>query len=112
MLDAVGLDLGCDAGRVEMLSAAERQQLLYGWNETATAYPAEKCVHELFEEQVARTPAAVAVVFEGEELSYAQLNARANRLAHYLRELGVKPDERVAICAERSLEMIIALVAV
>ncbi len=95
-----------------MLPQAERQQLLYEWNDTRTAFPADKCVHELFEEQVARTPDAVAVVFEGEELNYAQLNARANRLAHYLRELGVRPDERVAICAERSFEMIIALLAV
>jgi amino acid adenylation domain-containing protein len=69
-------------------------------------------VHQLFEEQVARTPNAVAVVFEGEELSYVQLNARANQLAHYLRELGVRPDDRVAICVERSFEMIIALLAV
>ena len=82
------------------------------WNDTGTAFPTDKCVHELFEEQVARTPDAVAVVFEGEELNYAQLNARANRLAHYLRELGVKPDERVAICLERSFDMIIALLAV
>ena len=100
------------SGRVEMLSATERHQLLYDWNDTATAFPADKCVHELFEEQVARTPDAVAVVFEDEELSYAQLNARANRLAHYLRELGVKPDERVAICLERGFEMIVALLGV
>jgi amino acid adenylation domain-containing protein len=112
MLEAVVREPGCAVGRVEMLSATERHQLLYEWNDTATAFPADKCVHELFEEQVARTPDAVAVIFEGEELNYAQLNARANRLAHYLRELGVKPDERVAICLERGFEMIVALLAV
>ena len=112
MLDAVVREPGCAVGRVEMLSATERHQLLYDWNDTGTAFPADKCVHQLFEEQVARTPDAVAVVFEDEELSYAQLNARANRLAHYLRELGVKPDERVAICLERGFEMIVALLGV
>src|SRR5438270_660044 len=112
MLDAVVRDPGCAAGRVEMLSAAERQQLLYGWNDTATEFPQDKCLHQLFEEQVARTPNAVAVMFEKEELSYAQLNARANQLAHYLRELGVKPDSRVAICVERGLEMVVGLLAV
>jgi amino acid adenylation domain-containing protein len=112
MLDAVVRDADCAAARVEMLSAAERHQLLYEWNDTATEFPADKCVHQLFEEQVARTPNAVAVVFEGEELSYVQLNARANQLAHYLRELGVRPDDRVAICVERSFEMIIALLGV
>ena len=112
MLDAVVRDPGCAAGRVEMLSATERHQLLYGWNDTGTAFPRDKCVQELFEEQVARTPDAIAVVFEGEELSYARLNARANRLAHYLRDLGVRPDDRVAICAERSLEMVVALLAI
>ena len=112
MLDAVVKEPGCAVGRVEMLSAMERHQVLYDWNDTATAFPADKCVHELFEEQVARTPNAVAVVLEGEELSYAQLNARANRLAHYLRELGVKPDARVAVCLERGFEMIVALLGV
>ena len=75
-------------------------------------YPSGKCVHQLFEEQVAKSPDAVAVVFEDDSLSYAELNRRANQLAHYLRGLGVKPDDRVAICAERSLEMVVALLAV
>ena len=70
------------------------------------------CVHELFEEQVEKTPDAVAVVFEEATLSYGELNRRANQLAHYLRELGVGPDERVAICAERSLEMMVGLLGV
>ena len=90
----------------------ERQQVVYEWNDTEREYPRDKCVHELFEEQVRRSPKATAVVFEEEELSYGELNARANRLAHYLRELGVKPDERVAICVERGFEMIVGLLAI
>jgi non-ribosomal peptide synthetase component F len=69
-------------------------------------------VHELFEEQAAKMPTAVAVVYEDQELSYGELNRRANQLAHYLRELGVRPDDRVALCVERSLEMIVGLLAV
>ena len=69
------------------------------------------CIHELFEAQVERTPDAVAVVYEDRALSYGELNARANRLAHHLRELGVGPDDRVAICVERSIEMVVGLLA-
>ena len=112
MLDAVVREPGCAAGRVEMLSATERQQLLYDWNDTGTAFPANKCVHELFEEQVARTPDAVALVFEGEELNYSQLNARANRLAHYLTKLGVRPDDCVVILFERSVDTVVAEIAI
>ena len=90
--------------------SVERRQALYEWNATDAEYPREKCVHELFEEQVEKTPDAVAVVFENDFLSYAELNRRANRLAHYLRGLGVGPDARVAICVERSLEMVIGAV--
>ena len=98
--------------RLEVLPAAERHRLLYEWNATKAEYPGDRCVHELFEAQVEKSPDAVAVVFEDEELSYADLNRRANRLAHYLRQLGVKPDDRVAICVERGFEMIVALLAV
>ena len=87
--------------RLPLLPEAERRQVLYEWNETRAEYPRDKLVHELFEEQVEKTPDSVAVVYEDEMLSYGELNRRANRLAHYLRELGVGPDERVAICAER-----------
>src|SRR5207344_1630099 len=90
-----------------MLGDAERQQILHQWNATRTEYPRHRFVHELFEQQVKKTPEAVAVAQEGRELSYRELNARANQLAHYLRTLGVKPDARVAICAERSLEMVV-----
>ncbi|TBW45975.1 amino acid adenylation domain-containing protein, partial [Marinobacter halodurans] len=76
------------------------------------SYPSEQCIHELFEAQVQRSPEAVALVHGDETLSYGALNARANRLAHYLRELGVGPDDRVAICAERSLAMVVGLLGV
>ena len=101
-----------EAGRIdrlELMEEAERRQLLEEWNATAAEYPREKCVHELFEEQVERSPESVAVAYEGGQLSYGELNARANRLARHLRELGVGPDVRVAICMERSLEMVVGL---
>src|SRR6202034_2625084 len=81
------------------------------WNRTEVETP-RRCVHELFEEQVERTPEAVALDYEGQQLTYAELNRRANGLAHYLVRLGVKADDRVAICAERSLEMIVGLLGI
>ena len=105
-----------DAQTMDHLRHAQRGGAATGVVSSGTRrkpeYPREKCVHELFEEQVRRSPEATAVVFEEEELSYGELNARANRLAHYLRELGVKPDERVAICVERGFEMIVGLLAI
>jgi non-ribosomal peptide synthetase component F len=80
------------------IDAAERHRVLVEWNATETEFPQDKCVHELIEAQVARTPDAIAVVCEGQRLKYAELNARSNRLAHHLRMLGVWPDARVAIC--------------
>ena len=94
-----------------VLTAVELAQLIE-WNATGTPYKAERCLHELFEEQVERTPLAVAVVYEQEQLSYQELNRRSNQLAHYLRELGVGPETPVGICLERSLDMVIALLAV
>jgi len=96
---------------LEVLPPSERQRVLYEWNDTKTHYPSHQCIHQMFEQQVRRTPDVTAVVFEEEDLSYAELNRRSNRLAHYLRELGVKPDARVAICVERGFEMIVALLA-
>ncbi len=82
------------------------------WNQTATAYEAERCVHALFAEQAAKTPENVAVVFADAKLSYRELNARANKLAHHLRALGVGPEVQVAICLERSLNELIAVLGV
>ena len=95
-----------------MLSDAERQQILYEWNRTQAEYPKDVCIHELFEAQVNRTPEATAVVFGDERVSYGELNRRANRWAHYLREKGVRPEKRVGICTERGVEMVVALLAV
>src|SRR5262249_8046365 len=98
--------------QLPMLPSSEQEQALYGWNRTATEYAKDRCIHELVEEQVERTPQAAALVHEGGLLSYGELNQQANRLAHYLRGVGVKPDERVALCVERGNEMMVALLAV
>ena len=97
---------------LEVLPGEEREQLLYEWNDTAEEYPREKCIQELFEEQVERSPEAIAVEYEEQQLSYEELNRRANQLGHYLRTLGVGADTRVAICMERGLEMIIGLLGI
>jgi amino acid adenylation domain-containing protein len=97
---------------LQTLPDAERAQVIEGWNATAAEYPAQRCVHELFEMQAERTPDAVAVVHEHSALSYAELNRRANRLAHHLRERGVGPDVRVALCLERGLDMVVGVLAV
>ncbi|HEV2736905.1 MAG TPA: AMP-binding protein, partial [Longimicrobiaceae bacterium] len=97
---------------VEVLPESERRKVVEEWNRTAAAYPSGACVHELFEAQAERTPDAPAVVHEGQALSYAQLNARANRLAHHLREWGVGPDARVGLCVERGPEMVVGLLGV
>jgi amino acid adenylation domain-containing protein len=97
---------------LEVLPRAERHQLLYAWNDTRAEFPSQQCIHQLFEEQARTSPDATAVVYEEASLTYAELNRRANRLAHYLRGLGVKPDARVAICVERGLAMVVALLAV
>ncbi|MGV0104585.1 Non-ribosomal peptide synthetase [Nostoc sp. DSM 114160] len=98
--------------QLPLLTAVEQQQLLVDWNNTSVDYPEDKCIHQLFEEQVQRTPDAVAVVFENQQLTYQQLNCRANQLAHYLHSLGVKPDTLVGICVERSLDMAIGLLGI
>ncbi len=95
-----------------LLSEAERHRLLFEWNDTATEYPRDRCVHELFEEQVERTPDAVAVMFEEQQLTYRELNRRANQLAHHLRALDVGPEVLVGICVERSLEMVVGLLGI
>jgi amino acid adenylation domain-containing protein len=95
-----------------LLTSTERYQLLEEWNNTQTEYSQHKCIHQLFQDQVELTPDAVAVVFEDQKLTYWELNARANQLAHYLQSLGVGPEVLVAICVERSLEMVVGLLAI
>ncbi|HKQ04618.1 MAG TPA: AMP-binding protein [Blastocatellia bacterium] len=98
--------------RLPMLPEGERQQVVEEWNATEADYPKDLCLHELFEQQVEQTPEAVAVICHDARLSYRELNRRANQLAHYLRRLGVGPDARVAICADRGLQMLVAVLAV
>src|SRR5262249_24478189 len=97
---------------IPMLAEVERRQLLTAWNQTRVEYGAGKCAHELFEEIVARAPEAIAVFYGEQELSYAELNRRANQLANHLRKLGVGPGRQAALCVERSLEMVIGILAV
>jgi amino acid adenylation domain-containing protein len=94
-----------------LLSSAEHQ-VLTEWNQTDRAYERSACLHELFEEQVKSTPEAVALIFEDESLTYRELNARANRLAHYLREIGVGPDVLAGVLLERSMEMVVSLLGI
>ncbi|ANW59333.1 non-ribosomal peptide synthetase [Burkholderia pseudomallei] len=98
--------------RLPLLDEAERKQVVYAWNATERDYPIEQCIHQLFEAQVDRKPEAIALTFDGRRLSYAELNARANRLAHYLQARGVGPDRLVALCAERGIEMVVGLLAI
>ncbi|MGN6092485.1 MAG: non-ribosomal peptide synthetase, partial [Luteibacter jiangsuensis] len=98
--------------QLPLLSAAERDQVVEAWNATAAPYPEAMCVHELVEAQAAQTPDAVAVVYEDQQLPYGELNARANQLAHHLRALGVGPETRVALCLERSLELVVGILGV
>ncbi|MEH2088565.1 MAG: amino acid adenylation domain-containing protein [Nostoc sp.] len=99
-------------GELSLLTEHERHQLLVEWNQTQVEYSQDQCIHQLFEAQVERTPDAIAVVFEDEQLTYWELNTKANQLAHYLRSLGVKPEVLVGICVERSIEMIVGLLAI
>ncbi|MCP4709341.1 MAG: AMP-binding protein, partial [Planctomycetes bacterium] len=95
-----------------ILTEDELDQLLIDWNQTEADYARDKCLPELFQAQVEKTPEAVALVFEDQQSTYRELNQRANRLAHYLQKLGVGPEVLVAICIERSLEMVIGLYAI
>ncbi|MBE9004885.1 amino acid adenylation domain-containing protein [Fortiea sp. LEGE XX443] len=95
-----------------LLTQTEQHQLLVEWNQTQADYPQDKCIHQLFEAQVEKTPDAVAVVFENQQLTYRELNQQANQLAHYLQKLGVGPEALVGICVERSLEMLVGLLGI
>jgi natural product biosynthesis luciferase-like monooxygenase protein len=112
LLAEIARDPAQPLGAVSLLSAAERERLVCEWNDTAAEYPRDVCVHQLIEAQAARTPDAAAIVFRDQSVCYGELNERANRLAHHLRGLGVGPDVRVGVFAERSIELMIGLLAV
>ncbi|MEL7246311.1 MAG: condensation domain-containing protein, partial [Cyanobacteria bacterium J06573_2] len=97
---------------LEILSEIERHKILVEWNQTQLDYPPDKCIHKLFEEQVAKTPDAVALIWKDQQLTYQQLDNRANQLANYLQTLGIKPDSKVGICIERCLEMVIGILGI
>ncbi len=112
LLKAVLANPAALVGDLEILSAAERRQLLLDFNDTRAEFRHDLCVNRLFEEHVERTPEDTAVICGNERLSYGELNARANKLAHYLRKLGVKPGSLVGICVERSIAMLVGVLGV
>jgi amino acid adenylation domain-containing protein len=112
MLEGIVADPDQRVSELPLLTDAERHQLLVEWNDTTTNYPKDKCIHQLFEEQVEKTPDAIAVVFEDQQLTYRELNNKANQLAHYLRKQDVGPEAMVGICIERSLEMVICVLGI
>jgi surfactin family lipopeptide synthetase A len=105
-------DVDVPIWKLRMLTQEEIDQLTVIWNDTRQVYTPNRCVHQLFEAQAEHEPDSIAVVFEKEQLTYRELNSHANRLAHYLRKLGVGPDVLVGICIERSLDMAVGLLAI
>ncbi|HEX6368167.1 MAG TPA: amino acid adenylation domain-containing protein, partial [Longimicrobium sp.] len=112
VLEEMVADDGQRVDRLALMHADERARVVEGWNQTAVEYPADRCIHELVQAWAERTPDAVALVVGEERLTCAELNRRANRLAHHLRRLGVGPEVRVGICVERSVDMVVAPLAV
>ncbi|NEQ74589.1 MAG: amino acid adenylation domain-containing protein [Okeania sp. SIO2C9] len=112
LLEGIVINPNQSISELPLLTESERHQLLVEWNNTTVDYPQDKCIHQLFEEQVERTPDAVAVVFEDRQLTYHELNCQANQLAHYLQTLGVAPEVLVGICVERSVEMVVGLLGI
>ena len=112
LLESIAADPDQPIARLPILTERERRQILVDWNDTAKDYPNTACLHQLVEAQAARSPAAVAVDFEGQQLTFAELNRSANRLARYLARYNVQPDTPVGVCLERSPEMVISLLAI
>ncbi len=112
LLEGIVADPACPVSALPLLTELEHRQLVVEWNDTAASYTADRCIHQLFEEQAARTPNATAVVFEDQFLTYAELNRRANQLAQRLIHLGVGPEHLVGLCVERSLEMMVGMLGI
>ncbi|MBR8836531.1 MAG: AMP-binding protein, partial [Stigonema ocellatum SAG 48.90 = DSM 106950] len=112
LLERIATNQEQQISEIPLLTESEKLQLLFEWNNTQVDYLQDLCIHQLFEAQVERTPDAVAVVFEDEQLTYCELNQRANQLAHYLRCVGVEPEVLVGICVVRSLSMVIGLLGI
>ncbi|QLE54756.1 non-ribosomal peptide synthetase [Nostoc sp. TCL26-01] len=112
LLTAIATNPHQQLSQLPILTPSEQHQLLVEWNQTQVDYPQNTCIHHLFEQQVERTPEAIALVFGEAQLTYHQLNQKANQLAHHLQQLGVKPETLVGICLERSIEMVVGLLAI
>lgn len=102
LLEGIVANSNARVADLPVLTALERQQVLIEWNNTQTDYPADQCIHQLFEAQVKQAPNAIAVRFAAQQFTYQELNQGSNQLAHYLRKLGVGPDSLVGLCIERS----------
>jgi amino acid adenylation domain-containing protein/thioester reductase-like protein len=112
LLEAIVINPEQKVSKLLLLTATEQQRLLREWNNTEAKYPQHKCIHQLFEEQVKKTPDRIAVVFAEQQLTYQELNNRANQLAYYLQKQGIKPEKTVGICVNRALEMAVAILGV
>ena len=112
LLEGIAANPAATPGELEMLTADERRQLLFGWGGRRTDYPRDRCIHELFEAEAERAPNTTAVSFGGRELTYAELNRRANQLANYLRATGVGAEVPVGLCVERSAELVVGLLGI
>jgi len=112
LLEKMVMGVELPISRLSMLTATERNEVLFGFSNTTVAYPQDRLIHGLFEDQVRRTPDAVAVSYNAQHLTYAELNGRANQLARYLRDLQIGPERLVGLCVERGLEMIVGLLGI
>jgi amino acid adenylation domain-containing protein len=113
LLEAIVQNPDLSISKLRMLTEPERSQLVNGWNDTTVVHPGKKpCLHQLFEKQAARTPGKIALVFDGQEMTYRELDARANALANHLRGFGVGPDVLVGLLVERSLDMVVGLLGI
>src|SRR6185295_17115214 len=112
MLEQVAADAEVRLSRLALAGPEERARVVVEWNRTERPFPRESCIHQLFQAQAGRTPDAAALVWGDEELTYRELDARANRLAHHLAGLGVGPESRVGVRLERSVENVVATLAV
>ncbi|MEL7244852.1 MAG: amino acid adenylation domain-containing protein, partial [Cyanobacteria bacterium J06573_2] len=112
LLEGIVENPDCQIGYLPLLTEAESKQILWDWNQTQRDYENKLCIHELFEIQVEKTPDAIAIVHDNCQLTYRELNNRANQLAHYLQELGVKPESKVGVYLERNLELVIGILGI
>ncbi|MDZ7965826.1 MAG: amino acid adenylation domain-containing protein [Nostoc sp. DedSLP03] len=112
LLESIVANPNLQISEFQILTVREREQLLIGWNDTGSDYPQNACLHKLFEQQVEHSPNALALIGQSDQLTYKQLNQKANQLAHYLQKLGVTTETFVAICLEQSVEMVIGILAI